>query len=103
MIETRLFEHDPLTKTTRWFHYDHNTGDVTIESQFDVTDVVELNKELARVNTGRYGDGWHRVASLPLSIWYDLKRRGIIDDPNALRKWLNDPDNRFFRTKEWMV
>jgi hypothetical protein len=33
-------------------------------------------------------------------VYYDLKRRGIADDPAALKKWLNDGDNRVFRTRE---
>lgn len=42
----------------------------------------------------------HRVhvASLPLVIYNDLKRRGILDDPKAFSRWLNDPDNSVFRT-----
>jgi len=44
-----------------------------------------------------------RVASIPLNVYYDLKRRGIADDPKAMKKWLNDPDNRVFRTREGTV
>jgi hypothetical protein len=50
----------------------------------------------------KWGD-MSRVASIPLSVYYDLKRRGIADDPVALRKWLNDGDNRVFRTREGTV
>jgi hypothetical protein len=40
-----------------------------------------------------------RVATLPLVLWMKLKQDGILDDPRALRRWLNDPDNRAFRTR----
>jgi hypothetical protein len=33
----------------------------------------------------------------------ELKQQGIIDDPKALRRWLNDPDNRYFRTRPGRV
>jgi len=39
------------------------------------------------------------VASIPLNLYYDLKRQGIVDDPARFKKWLNDSDNRFFRTR----
>ena len=45
----------------------------------------------------------HKVASIPMSIFYDLKRKGILDDPVAMKKWLNDPDNRVFRTRPGQV
>jgi hypothetical protein len=40
------------------------------------------------------------VASIPLSVYYELKRQGIADDPKALRKWLNQSENQAFRTRE---
>jgi hypothetical protein len=32
-------------------------------------------------------------------VYYDLKRRGIADDPKKFKQWLNDRDNRVFRTR----
>jgi len=43
------------------------------------------------------------VASIPLSIYYDLKRQGIVDDPVRLKRWLNDSDNKYFRTRGGVV
>jgi hypothetical protein len=43
---------------------------------------------------------WSKVASIPLSVLYDLKARGIADDPKKMKAWLNDPDNRAFRTRD---
>ena len=36
-------------------------------------------------------------------LYYDLKEKGILDDPKALKKWLNDADNKAFRTREGTV
>ena len=41
-----------------------------------------------------------KVASIPLVIWRQLQRLGITNDEQALFKWLNDPDNRVFRTDD---
>jgi hypothetical protein len=45
----------------------------------------------------------HKVASIPMNVYFDLKEKGILDDPAALKRWLNDSDNRFFRTKAGRV
>jgi hypothetical protein len=44
-----------------------------------------------------------RVASIPLTVYYDLKQKGILDDQTAMKKWLNDPDNELFRTRKGKV
>lgn len=97
---TRLFDDDPLTGTREIFHGDED-GNVTIETQQDITDIVELNKALMN-DPVQWGEG-ARVAQLPMSIYFDLKRKGIIDedDPKGtrLRRWLNDRDNQVFRTR----
>jgi hypothetical protein len=38
-----------------------------------------------------------------MPLFYRLKKDGIIDDPSAMKRWLNDPDNRFFRTRPGRV
>lgn len=46
------------------------------------------------------------VASIPVNVYMDLMRQGIVRfeggrrvvDEVKLRRWLNDPDNRHFRT-----
>lgn len=107
-METRLFSRDEGTGITRWFHYDHTTDDVTIETVQDVTGIVEGNKaEYASIDErARWKDGLgNRVATIPLSVLSDLQRKGIynhgtgVADQKAMTRWLNDPDNRFFRTR----
>jgi hypothetical protein len=98
LMDSRLFDVDPLTGITRTFHYDHETDTYTIQTEQRVDDLVEQNKSLANEDVGGYGE-MTRVASIPLNIYFDLKQQGIIDDPQRLKKWLNDSDNRAFRTK----
>jgi hypothetical protein len=43
------------------------------------------------------------VASIPESIYFKLKAEGKLDDPVYMKKWLNDPDNRFFRVRPGQV
>lgn len=100
---SRPFSHDPLTGTTTTFHYDDN-GVVTIETQQDVTELVEHNKSsLASIDErARWGE-MTRVASIPLPIYVELREKGILRDQKAFKAWLNDPANRFFRTRPGRV
>jgi hypothetical protein len=99
MIERRPFSFDRETGIRTTFCYDHETDEVTMEKEQDCEPILENNKILSL----EQADGWkgemHKVASLPLHVWMDLKQKGIVNDPKRLRKWLNDRDNALFRTK----
>lgn len=99
-----IFETDALTKTVQRFHWDPATEQFTITDEQDVTELVEMNKALQNSDaTPNKSSGMRRVASVPLNIYMKLKEQGIIDDPKRLRAWLNDPDNRAWRTNTMKV
>lgn len=85
----------------------YETGDsakddkITIATSQDVTKIVEANKRARNeIDKHQKHGEWSKVASIPLTVYYDLKRRGIADDPAAMKRWLNDSDNRAFRTRD---
>ena len=98
-MQCRIFDTDPLTGITRYWHV-KSDGEFVIETQQQVSGIAEANKRsFADTDTkAKYGD-MAKVASIPLNVYYELKRQGIVDDPKAMKKWLNDPDNRVFRTR----
>jgi hypothetical protein len=98
----KVFGVDPLSGITSFWHYDEATDTALIEKRQDVSDIVEANKSEFNEDHGRYGE-WAKVASIPLSVYYDLKAKGIVDDPVAMKRWLNDADNRAFRTRPGTV
>ncbi len=106
-IITKLLDNDSLTGITRYFHYDTDTDNFHIETKQDVTDLAEFNKEQFKHFDER--SGWkgemHKVASIPLSVYYDLRAKGIAPDQDqkAFARWMNDPDNRVFRTRPGRV
>lgn len=104
MSEKRFFSKDDEQGITRYFHYDDETGQATIQTQQDVTDVIEENKqEFAQVDErARWGE-WNKVASIPMSIYFQLKAEGKLDDQAYMKRWLNDPENRYFRTRSGQV
>jgi hypothetical protein len=87
--------------TTKWHDVD---GDVVIENTLDVESLIEHNK--AQFNQiderARYGE-FTKVASIDMLTWLDLKKKGILDDQVRLKRWLNDPDNRYYRTRPGTV
>lgn len=80
------------------FDYDADTDEAIISKEQDVTSIIEANKQEFNNAPERWGE-WTKVGSIPLSVYYELERKGILHDQKALAKWLNDPDNRAFRTR----
>lgn len=104
-MHTRLFDEDPIGGRRRLFHFDHETGQATIETQQEVEEIVEASKALHRYHDERtpFKHDMVQVASIPMSLWGELERQGIAQDQERLRKWLNDRDNQVFRTRPGRV
>ena len=104
MTTTRIIHQNAETGITQFWH-EHENGDVTLQTQQDITQIAAANREL--YNQVDEKAGWkgdmHRVASIPISVYYDLKAKGIVDDPVAMKRWLNDPENQVFRTRPGRV
>ena len=68
---------------------------------YDVGDITAANRALHAQTDERAGwkGDMHRVASIPLVIYFDLLQKGIAQDKGAMRRWLNDPENAHFRTR----
>ncbi|MEC8751989.1 MAG: hypothetical protein VXX56_07510 [Pseudomonadota bacterium] len=100
-MQKRLFDRDPELGITKYWHVKDN-GEYVVETVQDVTGIAEYNKRSYN-NTDKKWKDVNKVASIPLSVYYELKRQGIADDPKALRKWLNDSNNQVFRTRQGVL
>lgn len=87
----------------------HITDDgLVIETVQDVSEIVDANRreyasydERARWSDEPLGN---KVASIPMTVIDDLNKAGIMRgfhvlDQAKFKAWLNNPDNRFFRTR----
>lgn len=92
-----LIDYDPVFGIEEVFHWDPVNESFTIETKMDGEYAGELNKYFRDNNIHMKGDV-RLAASIPLHIWMDPKNAHIRHDPEALRKWLNDPENRPWRT-----
>lgn len=103
MGNKKLFSHDDLTGITKWWH-DNRDGTVTIETTQNESPILQANQELYKETDKhtKWGD-MSRVASIPLTVYYDLLKRGILNDENAMKKWLNSEEGRPFRVRAGKV
>lgn len=77
----------------------------TIETIQDAEPILEDAKRAYndygdKLTPGKRGE-WHRVMSVPFSLWerWMQETGGAIEkDPALMRKYLNDPDFKYFKT-----
>ena len=102
---------DQLKKVQYRNYKEHDTTDgKVIEVVQDVSDIIERNKIEYNNNSTKWGDELfdNKIASIPMTVVDKLNQQGIMRgfhvlDQKAFTKWLNDPENRFFRTKQGRV
>jgi hypothetical protein len=104
-MHSKLFDFDPVTGTKKIWHYDGDKDEAIIETVMDASSVVDDNKALFNQFDERsnWKGDMHHVAQIPMALYYDLKSKGITDDPARMKAWLNDPENRYFRTRPGTV
>ena len=87
------------------FHSNADETEFTINTRQDVEPILEENKQAYnnygdKLTPGKAGEGV-RVASIPTNIWNQWMKETngeIQRDHNLMKRYLNDPDNKFLRT-----
>lgn len=93
----------------------NNAGKQTLFHSIDGNDVLEVRQDVSKIieqNKAQYNAideraKWGeltKIASLPMVVIDDLNKKGImrgfaVMDQRGFKAFLNDPDNRFFRTR----
>ena len=103
-MSKRLLRSDSQRRSQTWLH-ENDGGGWTIEQKQHVGHVLEHNKRLRDSwqkgqLTGNTQKHWQQVAEIAANVFMEHKEKfgDYKDNPKAWRKWLNDYDNRFFRT-----
>lgn len=88
---------------------DDGEGGLIIKTEQDIGNFIEANKALYNSTDERakWKDMTH-VASIPLTVFQELNKKGIcrgfaIIDQKAMKAWLNDPQNQYFRVRPGRV
>jgi len=96
-----LYErYDPVTTRYTEITTDSETGLPIITFTQDTKPIVEACKRAASNFTGTSKTGFTRVASIPNVVVQRLMQTGIWYDEKAMNAWLNERDNRVFRTDD---
>ena len=84
----------------------NDKDEITLEQSQDVSALMEANKAEYNAADTKWSDSLfgNKVASIPFTAIDKLNKQGIMKgfdviDQKRLFAWLNDPENRFFRTK----
>lgn len=93
-----LFDHDFQLGRSVWKRVNPD-GSVTFRTDYQVDKIVAQNRAHLNESQGQnWGEG-RRVASIPLNLFYDKIDPALQQGDKAyLSRWLNDSDNRAFRT-----
>lgn len=78
-------------------------GKLAFESKTNIDQIAEVNQAIRNeiVRSEKNGD-MIKVASLPMTVYFDLKKRGILGDKIAMKKWLKSEEATPYRT-HWMT
>ena len=100
----RLLSADPEAGFREWYWSDPDTGDVALETEWLVEPIHEAAKGLYNAvdERARWKGDMHHVGWIPRWIieyeWRVNRRRMLADKP-FVRWWLDQPENRGFRTR----
>ncbi len=79
-----------------YIHVDHsNPGDLIIETVQDCEPIIERARQLSEETPGKE---WRHTACIPMYFIDKAAKEGWLHDKKKWHAWLNDPDNRVFRT-----
>ena len=78
-------------------------GGMELKTEYYVDNILDANKEQFNSAQSGWSGDWHKVASVSPALAYGdgyFAQAVKQNDEAAIAKWLNDSDNRAWRTKE---
>jgi hypothetical protein len=98
-----LFDHDPELGRTIW--HVHQDGMDHFRIDYDATKIIEQNKAEFNAAPRDWKGDWHKVASMPHNVLHGsgFEEANQQRDKKWISRFLNDPDNRGWRTKPGRV
>ena len=93
-----------MSEVNQKYHWDNIDEKMVVESTQDTASILELNNEerndfdTQKNSDMKYKEGWTKVATIPNIIIDQLMKDGVWFDKKKMKQWLNDPDNKYFRT-----
>lgn len=98
-----LFDYDIQTGRQVWSLL-NDDGSTTYRTDYPVQATVDINTAQRNMAQDNWKGDYHQVASIPLNVYYDqLAEAAKEGDEKYLSRWLNDSDNRAWRTKDGRI
>jgi len=99
-----LYDSDIQMGRYTWVRYEPD-GRTTFRTDYTVDPTVDANTAMRNAASPGWKGDWHKIASIPAPMVYDgyFAEAMKADDQKAISRWLNDSDNRAFRSKEGRV
>ena len=98
-----LFDYDVQTGRQVW-KLENGDGTMTFRTDYPAQATVDVNTAQRNMARKDWAGDYHQIASVPLNVFYDqLAVAAREGDDKYLSRWLNDSDNRAWRTKEGTV
>ena len=94
----RTLSYNPITGIHEVFYHDEGTGISGFRTEQNVDGLMDANKREYNADHGKWGE-FRKVGSIPMTLYHEWKRQGILKDQKALAQKLNDPDFLNFRTR----
>lgn len=90
--------------------YADGDGGLVIETKVDLSKIIEINQQKFNARSEKTGwgsdvlDPKNHIATIPDIIIDELNKKGVmrgyaVIDKEAFRRFLNDPDNKVWRTR----
>jgi hypothetical protein len=105
-MDSRLLDIDPVIGASTILHIDDDK--IVAEERQDVEAL--LDSATRRFNSfderARYANALNHIGFIPLNIFFEIRHRARGDkqeEQRLMREWLNDRDNRKFRTRPGRV
>ncbi|MCZ7856006.1 hypothetical protein O9X81_05215 [Agrobacterium salinitolerans] len=100
-----LFDWDAATGRSTWFMEDGNKTHWRVDYPVEAT--ISENAAIRNVAQKAWKGDYHLIASIPLNILHDenagLMKAHSEGDDKYVSRWLNDGDNRAWRTRDGRV
>lgn len=98
-----LIDHRPKEGKTTWGR-ENADGTTTVRTDHHVDAVVDANTAIRNMTRPDWHGDYHLIASVPQAVFYDqLHGASLQKDDRYISKWLNDSDNRAWRTKDGVI
>jgi hypothetical protein len=104
-MQKKILSHDPEMGITQWFIPESDGKSFVIQTSQNVSGIIEENKQAYTKFDERsnWKGTWHKVASIPLDLFFRLKKQGVVEDDAKFKRWLNSSEQRFLRTRPGRV